>query len=80
MLGFYQFIGEWETLELAKDQIQVNYTYTLYTRTAMLSPLAWLFARLFWKTLHEKVLENVRQLAYAQKNLISIHDHWNDFE
>ncbi|HMW39661.1 MAG: hypothetical protein K1X68_00155 [Saprospiraceae bacterium] len=67
MLGFYQFIGEWETLELAKDQIQINYTYTLYTRSAILSPLAWLFARLFWKTYMKKVLENVRQLAYTEE-------------
>jgi hypothetical protein len=29
MLGFYKFVGEWQTTEIKKDKILVGYTYTL---------------------------------------------------
>jgi hypothetical protein len=30
MLGFYKFVGEWQTTELEKDKILIEYTYTLF--------------------------------------------------
>jgi hypothetical protein len=64
MLGFYKFVGEWKTTELEPNHIKIEYTYTLYSDNALFYPLNWLFARLFWKTYMQRVLENVRQMAY----------------
>lgn len=64
MLGFYKFVGEWETKEIAENKIKINYTYTLHTNSILFYPLAWLFAKLFWKTYMKRVIENIRKLAY----------------
>lgn len=64
MLGFSKFIGEWQTTEIEKNKILVEYTYTLYSDIGLLYPLNLLFAKIFWKTYMKRVLENVRQLAY----------------
>ncbi len=63
MLGFSKFVGEWQTTEIEKDKIQVEYTYTLHSDIAMLYPLNWLFTKLFWKSYMKHVLENIRQLT-----------------
>lgn len=63
MLGFSKFVGEWETTEIEKNKILVKYTYTLHSDIALLYPLNWLFANVFWKTYMKRVLENVRLLA-----------------
>jgi hypothetical protein len=67
MLNFTRFTGEWQTTELEKDIIQIEYTYTLYADVAFLYPLNWLFAKTFWKIYMKRVLNNVRQLAYNQE-------------
>ena len=64
ILGFSKFIGEWQTTEIEKNKILVEYTYTLYSDIGLLYPLNLLFAKIFWKTYMKRVLENVRQLAY----------------
>ncbi len=64
MLGFSNFTGEWQTTEIEKDTILIEYTYTLHADIALLYPLNWLFAKTFWKTYMKHVLENVRQMAY----------------
>lgn len=66
MLGFYKFVGEWETTELGPNKVQVDYTYTLHSNAAIFYPLNWLFAELFWKTYMKQVLDNVRKLAYSR--------------
>jgi hypothetical protein len=66
MLGFYKFVGEWRTTELAPNRVQVDYTYTLHASQPLFYPLNWLFAHFFWKTYMKRVMENVRKLAYAQ--------------
>ena len=63
MLGFYKFVGEWQTTELAPNKIQIDYTYTLHSNIALLYPLNWLFAKTFWKTYMKRVLENIRQMT-----------------
>jgi len=67
MLGFYKFEGEWETKQLEPNKISVVYTYTLHSKMLLLYPLNWLFAKTFWKTYMNRVVENVRQLAYNQE-------------
>lgn len=67
MLGFYKFVGEWKTTEIETNKILVEYTYTLHSNIALLYPLNWLFAKIFWKTYMKRVLENVRQMAYNQE-------------
>lgn len=64
MLGFSRFTGEWKTTEIETNKILVEYTYTLHSDIALLYPLNWLFAKLFWKTYMKRVLGNVKQLAY----------------
>jgi hypothetical protein len=64
MLGFSKFVGEWKTTEIGKNEISVEYTYILYSDIALLYPLNWLFAEVFWKKYMKRVLENVKILAY----------------
>lgn len=63
MLGFYKFVGEWSTTEIKKDQIRIDYTYTLFANGILLFPFQWLFGKLFWKIYMKQVLENIRQLT-----------------
>ncbi|MBK6996651.1 MAG: hypothetical protein IPH31_17610 [Lewinellaceae bacterium] len=68
MLGFYKFVGEWKTTELEQNKILIEYTYWLHSNSVMLAPFNWLFAKTFWKTLHEEArFENVRKLAYNNR-------------
>lgn len=62
MLGFYKFTGEWQTTELEPGKILVEYTYALHANNALLYPLNWLFAKVFWKIYMKKVLENIRKM------------------
>ncbi|MDZ4710252.1 MAG: hypothetical protein SH818_17765 [Saprospiraceae bacterium] len=64
MLGFSKFKGEWQTTEIEKGKILVEYTYTLYSDLFLLYPINWLFAKTFWKTYMKRVLNNVKQIAY----------------
>lgn len=64
MLGFSKFTGEWQTTEIEKNKILIEYTYTMHSDIALLYPLNWLFTKTFWKTYMKRVLENVRQMAY----------------
>lgn len=64
MLGFYKFIGEWKTTELKPNKIRIEYTYTLYSDSVIFYPLAFLFAKLFWKSYMKRVVNNVQLLAY----------------
>jgi len=64
MLGFSRFTGEWQTTEIEKDKILVEYTYTLHSNITLLYTLNWLFANTFWKSYMKRVLNNVKKLAY----------------
>jgi hypothetical protein len=70
MLGFYKFVGEWKTTEIAMDNVLVEYTYALHSDNLMFYPFNWLFAKTFWKTYMKRVLENVRQIAYDNEPYI----------
>jgi hypothetical protein len=63
MLGFYKFVGEWKTTELEPNKILIDYSYSLHSNIAILYPINWLFAKIFWKTYMKRVLENVRTMA-----------------
>lgn len=63
MLGFYKFVGEWQTTELEKDNVLIEYTYTLFSKNPLLYPINWLFTKTFWRSYMKHVVENVRQLA-----------------
>jgi hypothetical protein len=62
MLGFYKFVGEWKTTELETNKIQIDYTYTLYSNSVLLTPFSWMFAHLFWKKYMNQVIENIRKM------------------
>jgi len=66
-LGFSKFVGEWKTTELETKKILVEYTYSLHSNMAVLYPLNWLFAKIFWRMYMKKALENIRQLAYNEE-------------
>ncbi len=67
MLGFYKFVGEWKTTEIEPNNILVEYTYSLHSRSPLFYPLNWLFANAFWKSYMKRVVENVRHLAYIDE-------------
>lgn len=67
MLGFSRFVGEWQTTEIEKDTISVEYTYTLHSEMPILYPINWIFAKTFWRTYMKRVVENVRLMAYNQE-------------
>lgn len=67
MLGFFKFVGEWQTTELQPGVVAVKYTYTLHSDSVLLYPLNWLFAKTFWRIYMKHVLENVRAMAYANE-------------
>ncbi|HQQ98715.1 MAG TPA: hypothetical protein PLX35_15700 [Cyclobacteriaceae bacterium] len=66
ILGFTRFTGEWQTTELEVNKILITYTYTMHSDQWVLFPLQWLFTKVFWQMYMRHVLENVRQLAYAE--------------
>jgi len=67
MLGFSSFVGEWQTTEIEKNNVLIEYTYTLHSDNVLLYPLNVLFAKTFWKMYMKRVLENIRQLAYNEE-------------
>ena len=66
-LGFYKFIGKWETTELKENKIQIDYTYQLHSKVILLYPLCWIFGKTFWRIYMKRVLENVRKMAYNEE-------------
>lgn len=64
MLGFYKFVGKWETTQLEPNRVLIKYTYSLYSNNPLLYPLNLLFAKTFWSIYMRQVLENVRKMAY----------------
>ena len=67
LLGFSRFTGEWRTSEIDKNNIVVEYIYTLHSDIMLLYPLNWLFTKTIWKTYMKHVLENVKQMAYENE-------------
>jgi len=67
MLGFYRFVGEWQTTELEPNKVLIEYTYTMYSESSWLYPITWLFAKLFWTQYMKHVLDNVHQLALEKE-------------
>ncbi len=67
MLGFYKFVGEWKTTELAKNKTLIEYIYTLHANKPFLYPLNWLFAKTFWKIYMKRVIENIRKMTLEKE-------------
>ena len=67
MLGFYQFEGTWETEFISENQTKVIYTYELFSRSLMFYPLAWMFAKIFWKRYMQQVLSNVKGMCAREE-------------
>ncbi len=63
MFGFYKFVGEWQTTEIEKGKILIEYTYTLHTNSLITYPINWLFTKTFWRKYMKHVMENIRQLT-----------------
>ncbi|MGB1248120.1 MAG: hypothetical protein ACPG4Z_04490 [Chitinophagales bacterium] len=63
-LGFYKFVGEWKTTQIAPNKILVEYSYTLHSKNRLLYPIDFLFAKTFWKIYMKHVLKNVQEMAY----------------
>lgn len=67
MLGFYSFIGKWETKEIEPSKIEITYSYEQHTRSVLLYPACWLFTRFFWKRYMKQVMENIRGLVEEEE-------------
>lgn len=62
-LGFTKFVGMWKVVKLSEKETKIEYSYELHSKSPLLYPMNWLFARLFWKTYMKRVLKNVRQMT-----------------
>ena len=67
MLGFFKFVGEWSITEIEPNKIQIEYTYSMHSKSKILYSLNWLFAKLFWKVYMKRVLENIRNMVSANE-------------
>ncbi len=67
MLGFYKFVGKWETKELEHNKIQINYTYDLHSNKLLLFPFCWIFGKVFWRIYMKRVLENIRKMVHTKE-------------
>ena len=67
MLGFTKFTGEWETTEIAPENIRVRYTYTLHCSNKWLYPLNWLFTEFYWRYYMKQVLRNIGKMIEAKE-------------
>ncbi|MFN8300327.1 MAG: hypothetical protein U0T75_14600 [Chitinophagales bacterium] len=67
MLSFTRFVGEWKVTELAPNKIQVDYTYTMHSDSALLYPFCWLFTKIFWRVYMNQVTGNIRKMAYTRE-------------
>lgn len=66
-LGFYKFVGKWETTLVGENRVQVDYSYTLHTKNPLYAPFNWLFTKLFWRAYMKRVVENIRVMAYNKE-------------
>ncbi len=66
-LGFYKFVGKWETKELGENKIEVKYSYSLYSKSVLFYPLNWLFTVIFWRIYMKRVVKNIKILAYSDE-------------
>ncbi|NCW13350.1 MAG: hypothetical protein EBV82_09385 [Chitinophagia bacterium] len=62
-MGFYRFVGEWETTQLEENKILIDYTYTLYSNIIVLYPFNFIFTKIIWRRYMKQILENVRKLV-----------------
>ena len=67
MLGYYKFVGEWETTPLDNAGIRIDYIYHLHSKWFLLYPFDWLFAKIIWRKYMKRVLENVKAMAYNEE-------------
>ncbi len=67
MLGFYKFTGTWKVKELEVDRTQVIYRYDLHSKTWLLYPINWIFAKTFWKSYMNQVLRNIHEMAINEE-------------
>jgi hypothetical protein len=70
ILGFYKFVGEWQTTQLAENKILVEYTYSLYSDNLLLYPINLIFANTFWKRYMKQVLKNLKKMAYSKEQYL----------
>ncbi len=67
MAGFYKFIGEWKTTEKSREEILVEYSYSLYSNKPIYFPLNLIFAKIFWPIYMKRVLNNIKKMAYDKE-------------
>lgn len=67
MLGFYKFVGEWQTTEIENNKILIEYTYTLFSKNPLFYPINWIFTKTFWRSYMKQALENVRKLTINEE-------------
>ena len=64
MFGFYKFIGEWQTKKVGHKEVLVTYSYSMFSKNPFLFPLNWIFVKVFWRFYMQRVVENIKTMAY----------------
>ena len=62
-LGLYKFQGEWDTIAINNNHIKIIYSYSMFSKNALLYPIQWLFVKLVWRKYMRQVLSTVQILA-----------------
>jgi len=70
MLGFYKFVGEWQTIEIEEGKIQIDYSYQLHCKIFILYPICWIFGNILWRKYMKQVIENIRIMAYQHETYL----------
>ncbi len=65
--GFLNLLENGALTEIEPNKIQIEYTYSMHSKSKILYPLNWLFAKLFWKVYMKRVLENIRNMVSANE-------------
>lgn len=56
-----------ENYRTETGKVLIEYTYSLYATNAILYPINWVFAKIFWRVYMKRVLENIRKMAYHKE-------------
>ncbi len=62
-MGFTEFRGQMSFTEQAPEQIRVEWTYTLYSRSVLAYPFHWFFTKVFWRGQMKKAIRNMQTYA-----------------
>jgi len=62
--------GEWWCTDNGDGTITVKWTYTFFSRHALLHPITWGFVRLFWNGLQRQAIRRMKSIAESDAEFV----------